>query len=34
MRVLLDAQFAAWPGGEGDVGFEVFYLEPVFNVEG
>ena len=34
VRILLYAEFAVWPGGEGDVWFEVFYLEPVFNVEG
>ncbi len=32
--VFFDPEFIVWPGGEGDVFFEVFDLEPVFNVDG
>ena len=32
MDVLFDAEFAGVPGGEWDIGFEVFYLEPILYV--
>ena len=34
MGVLLDTQFASGPGGKRDVLLKVFYLEPIFNIEG
>jgi hypothetical protein len=32
--VSLDPKLALGPGVEGDPGFEVFHLEPVFDVDG
>jgi hypothetical protein len=34
MDVALDAEFALIPGFEGNPGFEIFHLEPVFDVDG
>jgi hypothetical protein len=34
VNIFLDAQFAFVPGGERNPGFEIFYLEPVFDVDG
>ena len=33
MDIFLDAQVALVPGGERDPGLEIFYLEPVFDVD-
>jgi hypothetical protein len=34
VHVTFDAEFALIPGGERYPGFEVFHLEPVFDVDG
>jgi len=34
MGVLFNAQLAGGPGGKRDTLLEIFYLEPVFNVDG
>jgi hypothetical protein len=34
MDIALDAELALIPGFEGYPGFEIFYLEPVFDING
>jgi hypothetical protein len=34
MDIALNAEFAPIPGGERNPGFEIFHLEPVFDVNG
>ncbi len=34
MDVFFDTEFAVVPGFEGYPGFEIFHLEPVFDVNG
>ena len=32
--VFFNPKFFLWPGGKRDVAFKVFYLEPVFDIDG